>query len=329
MPPAPPPGAVSGAAAPGAVVAIVGATATGKSALGVRLAQRLSGEIVNADALQLYRGMDIGTAKTPPGERGGIPHHQIDVLSVRDEASLAAYQQGARADLAAIRGRGNLPILVGGSGLYVRAVLDQLAIPPTDPAVRAALEADLARLGATALHQRLAQADPVAASAILASNGRRVVRALEVVQLTGRPFSATLPTRRLHAPTVLIGLGLDRPDLDARIEARVERMWEDGLVDEVRRLLPQGLREGRTASRALGYQQVLDVLDGRLDELEARAATAAATRRLARRQHSWFGPDPRITWLPALAPDLLDRALAAVQAGPCSTAGTSTPGARD
>ncbi len=301
-------------AQPAPLIAVVGPTATGKSALAVALARRLDAEIVNADAMQRYRGMDIGTAKTPPVERGGIPHHQLDVLGVREEASLAEYQRDARADLAAVRGRGRVPVVVGGSGLYVRAVLDRLSIPPTDPAVRTALEADLERDGPEALFARLRAADPVAASAILPGNTRRVVRALEVVYLTGRPFSATQPDRQLHSPAVLVGLVLDRRALDARIEARAVQMWRDGLVEEVGRLLPQGLREGRTASRALGYQQALAVIDGRATERQAIADTARATRRLARRQDSWFRPDPRIAWLPAEAPDLLDRALAAVEA---------------
>ncbi|GAA1906028.1 tRNA (adenosine(37)-N6)-dimethylallyltransferase MiaA [Lapillicoccus jejuensis] len=300
--------------ATGPVVAVVGATATGKSDLGVELALRLGGEVVSADALQLYRGMDIGTAKLTPDERRGVPHHQLDVLDVRDEASVAAYQREARADLAAIAARGRRPLLVGGSGLYVRAALDRLDIPPTDPAVRARLEAELAEQGVDVLRARLARVDPAAAAAIEPRNGRRIVRALEVVELTGRPFSATLPTRELAVPTVILGLRADRAELDARIERRVDRMWEQGLLAEVERLLPLGLREGRTAAKAIGYQQALAQLDGDLTEREAREQTAAGTRRLVRRQESWFGPDPRLHWLPAGSPDLLDRALALVEA---------------
>lgn len=294
------------------ILAVVGQTATGKSALALALAARLDGEIVNADAMQLYRGMDVGTAKTPEPERRGIPHHQLDVLDVRDEASVATYQRAARADIAAIAARGHRAIVVGGSGLYLRAVLDRFTIPPADPAVRADLESQLARHGPEEMHRRLAGLDPAAAEAILSTNTRRVVRALEVVHLTGRRFSATLPAREFHRPAALFGLGMDRTALDVRIGERVGRMWELGLVDEVAALARDGLREGRTASRALGYQQALSVVDGVTSDEEAMAATAAATRRFARRQESWFRPDQRITWLPAQAPDLLDLAMAAL-----------------
>ncbi|QDO90412.1 tRNA (adenosine(37)-N6)-dimethylallyltransferase MiaA [Ornithinimicrobium ciconiae] len=296
------------------MVAIVGATATGKSDLGVALAQRLGGEIINADASQLYRGMDIGTAKLTCGEREGITHHQLDVLDVVEEASVAAYQVAARADLAAIRGRGHLPIIVGGSGLYVRALLDRLEIPPTDPQVRARWEAELAHAGVGALYARLRATDPEAADRIEPRNGRRIVRALEVIELTGRPFSATLPRREYAVPSLQLGLTAERAVLDTRISRRVDRMWEQGLVAEVRSLEGQGLRSGRTASRAIGYAQVLALLDGEADEGSARADTVAATRRLVRRQESWFRPDPRITWLPHDADDLLDRAVGAVLA---------------
>src|SRR5450631_2293930 len=237
------------------VIAVVGATASGKSDLALALAQRLGGEIVNADAMQLYRGMDIGTAKIPIEQCRGIAHHQLDVLDVRQEASVAAYQREARLDLAGIRSRRNRPILVGGSGLYVRAALDRLEIPPTDPAVRARLEGELAAEGIDAMHARLLRADPVAAHAIEPKNERRVVRALEVVELTGRPFSATLPTREYQLPTITIGLVVPRPELDMRIAARVHQMWGAGLLEEVRRLDAAGLREGRTAAKALGYSQ--------------------------------------------------------------------------
>lgn len=305
------------------VVAVVGATATGKSDLGVALARELGGEVVNADASQLYRGMDIGTAKLTEGERHGIPHHQLDVLDVRDEASVAGYQAAARADLAAIRGRGAVPVVVGGSGLYVRALLDRLEIPPTDPEVRARWEAELERVGPEALHDRLAQVDPDAAASIQRRNGRRVVRALEVIELTGRPFSATMPTRELVEPTALIGLRADREVLDARIADRAARMWRAGLLEEVSGLVDRGLREGRTASRAVGYAQALRQLDGELSEAEAVEDTVVATRRLARRQERWFGPDPRIAWLEHDLPSgqLLERAVAVV-------AGTASGAAR-
>jgi tRNA dimethylallyltransferase len=296
------------------VVAVVGPTATGKSELGLALAERLGGEVVNADAMQLYRGMDIGTAKLSLEQRRGIAHHQLVVLEVREEASVAAYQRHARADIAAIGARGRIAVLVGGSGLYVRAALDRLDIPPTDRTVRARLEAELADVGVDVLRARLVALDPTAADAIEPRNGRRIVRALEVVELTGRAFSASLPTREHVRPTVLVGLVADRSLLDARVDERVRRMWRQGLVDEVRTLVTQGLREGRTAPKALGYSQALAHLDGTMTPAEAQEATATATRRYARRQESWFRADPRIVWLPHDAKDLVDRALAAVGA---------------
>jgi tRNA dimethylallyltransferase len=294
------------------VVAVVGATGVGKSDLAVTLAQRLGGEVVNADSMQLYRGMDVGTAKLPVAERGGVPHHLLDVWDLRTEANVADYQQMARACFAELAGRGVVPVLVGGSGLYVRAALDHLDFPGTDPQVRARLEADLAADGPGALHLRLASADPVAAGNILASNGRRLVRALEVIEITGAPFSATMPDHVYAIPAVQVGLTLPRPVLDERIERRVDRMWEQGLVDEVRRLAADGLREGRTASRALGYAQVLRHLDGELTEAQAHEETVRATRRFARRQESWFRRDPRVVWLDAADPGLTDAALALV-----------------
>ncbi len=301
------------AAGPPVVVAVVGPTATGKSDLALDLAERLGGEVVNADALQLYRGMDIGTAKVPRAERRGIPHHELDVLDVTEEASVAAYQRAARADIAAVHGRGAHPVLVGGSGLYVRAALDHLEIPPTDPGVRAALEEAAAQAGADALHARLAAADPAAAARIGPGNVRRVVRALEVIELTGRRFSATMPTREYVQPTVTVGLALPREVLDARIGARVARMWEGGLLEEVAELAGRGLREGRTASRALGYGQALARLDGLMTAAEARAETARATRRFARRQESWFRPDPRTTWVDPRDPGVVDDVVALVR----------------
>jgi tRNA dimethylallyltransferase len=291
-------------------VALVGPTATGKSALGVELAQRLGGEVINADAMQLYRGMDIGTAKVSEAERRGVPHHLLDVLEVRQTASVAAYQRDARTAIETLMAAGRVPILVGGSGLYLQAVLDELDFPGTDPILRARLETDLAEHGAAALHARLAARDPAAAIAILPTNGRRIVRALEVIELTGRPFSATLP--RPGPPrygAVMIGLDLDPAELDARVNARVDRMFAQGLVDEVRTLENRGLREGRTASRALGYQQVLAAFDGDYDLAAAAAETARATRRFVRRQRSWFRRDGRITWLDAARPDLIEAAL--------------------
>jgi tRNA dimethylallyltransferase len=298
---------------PGRLVAVVGPTATGKSDLGLALAAELGGEVVNADSMQLYRGMDIGTAKLAPAERRGVPHHLLDVWEVTETASVAAYQRLARAAISGVLSRGRVPVLVGGSGLYVRAVLDDLDFPGTDPGLRARLEAELAAAGAPALHARLSTVDPVAARDILPSNGRRIVRALEVVGITGRPFAATLPSYPAGYDTVQ--LGLDRPtaDLDARVQGRVDRMWQRGLVDEVRRLAGAGLRDGPTASRALGYRQVLRALDGLSTLDEARAETARATRRFVRRQRSWFRRDPRVRWLDAGSAGLVAAAVAAAR----------------
>ena len=294
------------------VVAVVGPTASGKSDLALALAGRLGGEVVNADALQLYRGMDIGTAKLAPAERAGIPHHLLDVLDVSEEASVADYQRRARRTLDELAVRGRRAVVAGGSGLYVRAVLDDLDIPPTDPRVRARWEGELAELGPAALHARLARLDPEAAAAILPGNGRRIVRALEVIELTGRPFAARLPAGRYAVPAVQLGLAFPRPELDRRIAERVGRMWAAGLVEEVRELERSGLRSGRTASRALGYAQVLRMLAGECTPQEAREDTVRATRRFARRQESWFRRDPRVVWLPHDAADLVERAHAAV-----------------
>ena len=283
------------------VVGVVGPTATGKSDLAIALAQRLRGEVVGADASQLYRGMDIGTAKVPLEGRHGIPHHQLDVLDVTQEASVAAYQRHARDDIEAVLGRGALPVVAGGSGLYVRAALDRLDIPPIDPEVRAGLQERLDREGVAALLAELRAVDPPAAEAIQPNNGRRVVRALEVTALTGRPFSATMPTREFVRPTVLVGLRTDREALDARIDRRARGMFDAGLVDETRGLVALGLREGRTASRAVGYAQALAVIDGTATLEDAVADTALRTRRLVRRQESWFGADPRIGWFDPFA----------------------------
>ncbi|MEV5009458.1 tRNA (adenosine(37)-N6)-dimethylallyltransferase MiaA [Streptomyces sp. NPDC055692] len=288
------------------VIAVVGPTAAGKSDLGVFLAQRLGGEVVNADSMQLYRGMDIGTAKLTPEERGGIPHHLLDIWDVTVTASVAEYQRLARERIDALLAEGRWPVLVGGSGLYVRGAVDNLEFPGTDPEVRARLEDELTLRGSGALHARLAAADPEAAQAILPSNGRRIVRALEVIEITGRPFTANLPGHDSVYETVQIGVDVARPELDERIARRVDRMWEAGLVDEVRALEARGLREGRTASRALGYQQVLAALTGECTLDEARAETVRATKRFARRQDSWFRRDPRVHWLSGAAADLTE-----------------------
>jgi tRNA dimethylallyltransferase len=288
-------------------VAVVGPTATGKSDVGIWLARRLGGEVVNADAMQLYRGMDIGTAKLTPAQREGVPHHQLDVLDVTETASVAAYQRHARRTVEELLAAGKTPVIVGGSGLYVQALLDDLEFPGTDPEIRARFEAELASVGGPTLHARLAQLDPAAAAAILPGNERRIVRALEVIELTGRPFSATLPKPGPpRYDTLLVGLDREVDDLDERVDRRVELMFETGLVDEVRALLDIGLREGRTAGRALGYQQVIAALDTDGDFAAAATETAKATRRFVRRQRSWFRRDKRINWLAAARPDLLD-----------------------
>lgn len=288
------------------VIAVVGPTAAGKSDLGVYLAQRLDGEVVNADSMQLYRGMDIGTAKLTPEERDGVPHHLLDIWEVTATASVAEYQRLARARIDALLADGRWPILVGGSGLYVRGAVDNLEFPGTDPEVRARLEEELTLRGSGALHARLAAADPEAAEAILPSNGRRIVRALEVIEITGKPFTANLPGHDAVYDTVQIGVDVARPELDERIARRVDRMWDAGLVEEVSALEAQGLREGRTASRALGYQQVLAALAGQCTLDEARAETVRATKRFARRQDSWFRRDPRVHWLKGGLADLTE-----------------------
>ncbi|TQL95020.1 tRNA dimethylallyltransferase [Actinoallomurus bryophytorum] len=298
------------------VVAVVGPTAAGKSDLAVELALRLGGEVVNADSMQLYRGMDVGTAKLGAEERKGVPHHLLDIWDVTETASVADYQRAARQAVAGIHERGRVPLLVGGSGLYIRAVIDDLDFPGTDPAVRARLDAELADVGSAALHARLAELDPVAAAAILAGNGRRIVRALEVIEMTGRPFSASMPSYEDAEDDVTqLGLTVPRPELDQRIETRVERMWSAGLVEEVRRLEPHGLRDGLTASRALGYAQVLRFLSGEWSEEHARQETVRATRRFARRQESWFRRDPRVRWIGYDAP--LQRVLDTIE--PCDS----------
>jgi tRNA dimethylallyltransferase len=291
-------------------VAVVGPTATGKSELALALASEWGGAVVNADAMQQYRGMDVGTAKTPPAQRRGIAHHQLDVLAVTDTASVARYQRDARADIVALLSRGVRPVIVGGSGLYVQALLDELVFPATDPAVRARWERELTERGSAALHMELAVRDPSAAAKLLPSDGRRVVRALEVGELTGAPYSASAPRPgRPRWDTVLVGLDRDTAELDARIEARTAAMFDGGLPAEVDQLVERGLRRGVTARRALGYVQVLAMLDGSLDRTQAQHATAAATRRYVRRQRSWFRRDRRVQWFDAGDRGLLTRVL--------------------
>jgi tRNA dimethylallyltransferase len=289
---------------------VVGPTAAGKSALSIALAQELGGEVVNADSMQLYRGMDIGTAKLSVAERDGVPHHLLDIWDVTEPAAVAEYQGLARAAIDDILSRGRVPLLVGGSGLYVRAVLEEFSFPGTDPLVRARLEASLLESGPAPLFELLSEKDPAAAAKILPSNGRRIVRALEVIELTGQPFTASLPDPTPVYDAVQIGVDRDKAELDERIAQRVDLMWQAGLIDEVRRLDGLGIRDGRTASHALGYQQALAQIDGELTEEQAKEDTVRGTRRFVRRQRSWFRRDPSITWLDAASPALLADALA-------------------
>ncbi len=293
-------------------LAIIGPTGVGKSELALDVVERLGGaaEIVNADAMQLYRGMDIGTAKLPVERRRGIPHHQLDVLDVTQTATVARYQQAAVADIEAIQGRGAVPVVVGGSMLYIQSLLDNWTFPATDPAVRARWEQRLDEIGVAGLHAELARRDPAAAAVILPTDGRRTVRALEVIELTGQPFAASAP--RIGAPrwgTVIIGLDCDTTVLDERLARRTELMFDQGLVEEVQTLAARGLRVGVTASRALGYAQVLAALDaGGTPQLlhEAQEQTFVGTRRYVRRQRSWFRRDHRVHWTDPTADDAVD-----------------------
>lgn len=315
---------------------LVGPTAVGKSTLAVALARRYRAEgrpaeVVSADSMLLYRGMDIGTAKPGPAERGGIPHHLLDVLDVTETATVAEFQTLARAAIADCLARGVIPVVVGGSALYVRAVVDDFAFPGTDTVVRARLEADLAELGPAGLHARLSALDPRSAATIGPGNGRRLVRALEVVELTGAPYAASLPEHRYRLPGVVqIGLRIGRSTLDQRICDRVDAMWAAGFVQEVRALADRspGLRAGVTASRALGYRQLLAHLDGELTQEQAREQTVAGTRRFARRQGGWFHRDPRITWLDWDRTDLVDAVRAVAGPGGEGASGEGAGGAR-
>ncbi|GED98163.1 tRNA (adenosine(37)-N6)-dimethylallyltransferase MiaA [Gordonia crocea] len=292
-------------------IIVVGPTASGKSDLALDLAERLDGEIVNADAMQQYRGMDIGTAKVPVEQRREITHHQIDVLDVTETATVARYQRGAIADVDAVRSRERTPVIVGGSMMYYQALVDEWELPPTDAAVRERYERQLVQSGTQALHRRLAEVDPAAARIILDTDGRRIVRALEVVELTGRPFAASQPT--IGDPrwgAVIVGVDRDTELLDERIAARTDQMFAAGLVDEVGGLLDAGLREGQTAIRAIGYAQVVAHLDGEYDLAHARELTFVGTRRYVRRQRSWFRRDPRIRWFDGGSADLVDEVTA-------------------
>ncbi len=293
------------------MITVVGPTAAGKSALSIALAHQLGGEVINADSMQLYRGMDIGTAKLTAAERDGVPHHLLDLWEVTVTAAVAEYQTAARAAIDDVLARGRVPLLVGGSGLYIRAVLEEFEFPGTDPAIRARLEAELAAGGPAPLFERLGRWDPAAAAKILPSNGRRIVRALEVIELTGQPFTASLPAPVPHYRSVQIGVDRDVDALDERIGRRVDQMWAAGLLDEVRGLA--GIRDGRTASRALGYQQALAQIDGEVTEEAAKLDTVRGTRRFVRRQRSWFRRDPAIVWLDGASDTLVADALAAAR----------------
>lgn len=296
------------------IVAVVGATASGKTELSLGLAEELGGEIINSDAMQFYRGMDIGTAKLPVAERRGIPHHMLDLLGVSEPASVSDFQARARVVMAEVRSRGRVPVLVGGSGLYNRALLDEFEFPTTDPDVRSRLENDLEADGSAAMHWRLMSVDPAAAAVIKPENGRRIVRALEVVELTGQPFSAQLPQQAYRDPrTIQIGVDIDRQTLAERIARRVDAMFDGGLLEEVRGLLEAGLEQSRTARMAIGYREAVSVLRGELTEAEARERTASSTRRFARRQDAWFRKDPRVVWVAYDDPERVGNALAAVR----------------
>ena len=293
------------------LIFIVGATATGKSDLAIKVAQKLQGEVVNADSMQLYKGMDVGTAKLSKNERQGIEHHLIDILEVTEDSSAAQYQALARATIDELLLKGIPTIVVGGTGLYVKSILDDLNFPDTNEEVRARLQRECESIGALALHAKLAKLDPAAAAAIPAQNSRRVMRALEVIELTGRPFTANLPRQgsSRYPDAKQFGLVMDREKLSDVISNRVERMWEKGFVAEVRELLAKGLREGKTARAALGYSQIIRFLDGELSEIEAQEDTKRATRQYSRRQETWFSRDNRITWLKGSTEERLEKIL--------------------
>ena len=288
------------------VIVICGATATGKSDIAIEVAQELGAEIINADSMQLYRGMDIGTAKLTGEERKGIPHHLLDVLDVSEDSTVAWYQEQARAAITEIHSRGKDAVIVGGTGLYIKAILDDLNFPDTDPEVRAKLEAELAEFGAAALFTRLEELDPAAALAIDRANTRRVIRALEVIEITGMPFTANLPREdsSRYPDALQFGLVMDRENLRERIDQRVDRMWDAGFVDEVDRLIIQGIGNGSTAQRALGYAQIIAMRSGTMTEEEAKEDTKRASRQYARRQETWFSRDARIQWVAQHQPRL-------------------------
>lgn len=297
------------------VIAIVGPTASGKTALAVQVAIAVNGEVVGTDSMQAYRGMDIGTATPSTIEQQGVPHHMIDVWDPAQAVTVVEFRDRARDAIDSIQNRGKIPVVVGGSGLYVRAVLEELDFPTTDPEVRRRWEERLSQVGARELHAELAAIDPDAASHIEANNGRRIVRALEVIELTGEPFVARLPAPTDRYRTVRFGLSIDREVLDSRIEARVDSMWAAGFVEEVRALAAVGLSSAPTAAAALGYRPVLDYLAGEISEEQARVRTIEDTRRFARRQQRWFARDDRIRWVDFDDPDLVTGIAAAVNEG--------------
>ena len=288
------------------VIVICGATATGKSDIAIEIAQEIGAEIINADSMQLYRGMDIGTAKLPEGERGGIPHHLLDVLDVSQDSTVAWYQEEARAAISEIHARGKDAVIVGGTGLYIKAILDDLNFPDTDPEVRAKLETEAEEFGAASLFVRLEELDPAAALAIDRANTRRIIRALEVIEITGQPFTANLPREdsSRYPDALQFGLVMDREHLRERIDLRVDRMWDQGFVTEVDQLIAQGIREGSTAQRALGYAQIIAMRDGTMNEEAAKEDTKRASRQYARRQETWFSRDARIQWVAQHQPRL-------------------------
>ena len=297
------------------LIIIAGATATGKSDLAVELAKEINAEIVNADSMQLYQGMDIGTAKLTVAERQGVPHHLLDLVCVKDDVNVAWYQELARAKIDELRGAGKSVVVVGGTGLYIKAILDDLNFPDTDPDIRQKITDEAEALGNEAMHARLASLDPAAALAIPKENVRRVIRALEVIEITGAPYTASLPREgsSRYPDARQFGLVLDREKLDPRIDARVEKMWERGLVEETTRLIKEGLLEGQTAQRALGYAQIIKMAMGQMSEAEAKEETKRATRQYARRQETWFSKDLRITWIaPARTSVHLEKLLASI-----------------
>jgi len=288
------------------VIVICGATATGKSDIAIEVAQSIGGEIINADSMQLYRGMDIGTAKLGHAERGGIEHHLLDVLDVNQDSTVAWYQDQARTVITEIHGRGKDAVVVGGTGLYIKAILDDLNFPDTDPEVRAKLEAEAVEFGAASLFERLELLDPAAALAIDQANTRRIIRALEVIEITGKPFTANLPREdsSRYPDAMQFGLVMDRDHLRERIDLRVDRMWERGFVAEVDQLITQGIKDGSTAQRALGYAQIISMRNGLMSEDEAKEDTKRASRQYARRQETWFSRDIRIQWVAQHQPRL-------------------------